>query len=56
MLILSLAAFLYLVLALGLVVAIDNMVGFVFPETRSRSSRFFNFSKAFTGSQWLHRK
>ncbi|AJD44950.1 hypothetical protein C9413_18150 [Rhizobium sp. SEMIA 4085] len=56
MLILSLAAFLYLVLALGLVVAIDNMVGLVFRETRSQSFRLFNFGKALSGFQRLSRK
>ncbi len=40
MLILSFAAFLYLALALALVVAIDNIVGFVFPENRARPGRF----------------
>ncbi|APO79108.1 hypothetical protein AM571_PC01376 (plasmid) [Rhizobium etli 8C-3] len=56
MLILSVAAFLYLVLALGLVVAIDNMVGLVFRETRSPSGRLVNFSKALSGFQRPSRK
>lgn len=56
MLILSLAAFFYFVLALGIVVAIDNMVGLVFRETRPQSGRLFNFGKALSGFQWLSRK
>jgi hypothetical protein len=47
MLILSLAAFLYLALALGLVVAIDNMVGFVFPENGAKPGRAINLGKPF---------
>lgn len=56
MLVLTIAALIYLALALGLVLVIDNMVGLLFPETRSASSRLFNLSKAFSVSQRFIRK
>jgi hypothetical protein len=53
MLILSFAAFLYLALALGLVLAIDNLVGFVFPENSAKPGRLLNLGKSF---DILHRR
>ena len=56
MLVLTIAALAYLILALGLVLAIDNMVGFVFPERRATSGRFFDIAKAIAAAQRFSRK
>jgi hypothetical protein len=54
---LIIAALLYLGLALGLVLVIDNMVGLFFRETRApHHLRFFIVSKALAASQRLYRK
>ncbi len=56
MLVLTIAALAYLILALGLVLAIDNMVGFVFPERRATSGRVVDLAQAIAAAQRFSRK
>ncbi|MFP3543434.1 hypothetical protein SB748_08125 [Rhizobium sp. SIMBA_035] len=56
MLVLTIAALAYFLLAIGLVIVIDNMVGFVFPERRPASGRFFDLTKAIAVAQRFGRK
>jgi hypothetical protein len=51
------AAFLYLVLALGLILVVDNLVGLVFRDPRTPFQLYsIAISKAFAASQKLYRK
>jgi hypothetical protein len=56
MLILAIAALTYLIFALALVLAIDNMVAFIFPERPATSVRMLSFSKAFAAVQRLNKR
>ncbi|EJB01298.1 hypothetical protein Rleg9DRAFT_0026 [Rhizobium leguminosarum bv. trifolii WSM597] len=54
---LVIAALLYLGLALGFILVVDNLVGLVFRDPRAPAQPpFFNIGRAFAASQKLHRK
>jgi hypothetical protein len=54
---LLIAALLYLGLALGFILVVDNLVGLVFRDPRAPVQlRAFDIGRAFAASQKLHRK
>ncbi|AHG49879.1 hypothetical protein RLEG12_03045 (plasmid) [Rhizobium leguminosarum bv. trifolii CB782] len=54
---LAIAALLYLGLALGVILVVDNLVGLVFRDPRAPvQPSFFDIGRAFAASQKLYRK
>ncbi|MDR9772715.1 hypothetical protein RJJ65_08600 [Rhizobium hidalgonense] len=54
---LAIAALIYLGLALGVILVVDNLVGLVFRDPRAPvQPSFFDIGRAFIASQKLYRK